>query len=206
MHCPFYDTDDCTKQFKYTRAFTNHVRLKHTKSEDDAEKIVESVMIEEVKKKILGGQKGKVVLAFYDLETTGLITSDAPYPRIAEIAVKFVETETLFTSLVNPEIPMPESAYKIHKLSDDLLEVAPKFELVSMELVATVKRLACPDDVVVFVAHNGEKFDKRVLRSEFKRCGLTIPTNWRLCDSLPIFKSMVPKWMLQITKSSYSLD
>lgn len=75
-------------------------------------------------------------LAFLDLETTGLdaVMGDA----ICEIGVYKIKGRRIldkFHSLVNPGKPVPEEAYRVHKISDQDLQYAPKFEKIAGKLV-----------------------------------------------------------------------
>lgn len=161
---------------------------------DRAEALTATAKAEEVRKTVFGSQSlGDIALALLDLETTGLIIRDAPLPRIADIAVKLIKVNTCYTSLVDPEMDMPRSAMEIHGITGEMTRTAPTFKTIALALVDLVSRFVCPQDNIIFLAHNGSKFDEPILRSEFSRCEVSIPDNWRFADSLCIFKSLLPR-------------
>ena len=43
---------------------------------------------------------------------------------------------------------------------------------------------------VVFIAHNGRRFDIPFIISEFERCSVEIPSNWLFLDTLPIARQL----------------
>lgn len=55
------------------------------------------------------------------------------------------------------------------------------------------------DTQIIFLAHNGNKFDEPVLRAEFERSGLQIPTNWIFADSY----YMALSWLSPISTPNY---
>lgn len=116
----------------------------------------------------------------FDLETTGLsYASDA----IAEIGAVRVEdgkiTET-FSSLVDPERPMPAEAYAVNHISDDMLKGQPRIYEVLPAFLSFVG-----NDVLV--AHNAP-FDCRFLSQACLRYRFKAPA--RYFDTLnlaPVF-------------------
>ena len=98
-----------------------------------------------------------------DFETTGL---DPASDRILEIGLVQVDggaAVKLENWLVNPGIPVPEEARKIHGISDEDLATAPSFEEIFPTMVAMLEgRLP--------IAYNAN-FDRRFLHAEFGRLG-----------------------------------
>ncbi len=88
---------------------------------------------------------------------------------------------------------MPADATKINHITDDLLSTAPPFPTIAGELINMINNIATPQDIVVFFAHNGEKYDKPILADEFNNNDIPIPSNWRFADTLPIFRTLFPK-------------
>lgn len=86
-------------------------------------------------------------LAVIDTETTG-VEDDA---RIVEIAVVHVELGALqgyprvaFRSVVNPGIPIPDKAARIHKITDEVAAEAPVWADIAAEVeAACAGRLPC---------------------------------------------------------------
>ncbi|MCA9582904.1 MAG: 3'-5' exonuclease [Myxococcales bacterium] len=109
--------------------------------------------------------------AVIDFETTGL---DPEKDRILEIGIVCFDGGRLskrHNFLVNPDMPVPEEAKKIHGIGDEELAQAPKFEELFPDIVGHLTgRLP--------VAYNAD-FDRRFLRAEFARI------SWELEDSPP---------------------
>ncbi|WP_194722913.1 3'-5' exonuclease family protein [Noviherbaspirillum malthae] len=101
-------------------------------------------------------------LAFVDLETTG---GTAGSDRITEVGIVEVDEQGVreWSSLVNPDMPIPEFIQSLTGISDAMVQHAPRFEDLADEIDA---RLADR----VFIAHNA-RFDYGFLRSEFRRIG-----------------------------------
>jgi len=102
-------------------------------------------------------------LAFVDLETTGAFsTSD----RITEVGIVEVSENGVceWSSLVNPEIPIPPFISQLTGISDDMVRNAPTFAQIAEEIY---ERL----NARLFIAHNA-RFDHGFLKSEFKRVGM----------------------------------
>src|SRR5690606_1629782 len=75
-----------------------------------------------------------------DCETTGL---DAANDRIIEIAVvifTFDEVKTVYETLIDPEIPIPEASTEIHNITDAMVKNKPKIEEVLPEVFKLVGR------------------------------------------------------------------
>jgi DNA polymerase III subunit epsilon len=103
-------------------------------------------------------------LVFVDLETTG---GNAAYDRITEVAVIRLEQGELveeWSSLVNPERPIPAYIEAFTGISNPMVADAPRFA----EIAAVVRQKL---QGAVFVAHNA-RFDYSFLRSEFLRADM----------------------------------
>jgi DNA polymerase-3 subunit epsilon len=100
-------------------------------------------------------------LAAIDFETTGLSPET---DRVLEIGIACydgAEQTALRNWLVNPGVPIPEEARKVHKISDQELQGAPHFEEVFEEVCAVLKgRLP--------VAYNAD-FDRGFFLAEHRR-------------------------------------
>jgi DNA polymerase-3 subunit epsilon len=98
-------------------------------------------------------------LVFVDLETTG---GSAAYDRITEVGIVRVTNGELieeWSSLVNPERPIPAYIEAFTGISNQMVAGAPRFA----EIAAVVRQKL---QGAVFVAHNA-RFDYSFLRSEF---------------------------------------
>lgn len=111
---------------------------------------------------------------FLDVETTGL----RPHfgDRICEIALlKWRENETLdaFSTLVNPERPIPPGACAVHGITDEMVREAPKFGEIAEEVIGFIG-----DSVIV--AHNAP-FDMSFLAFQLAELKLPQLQNPVLC-------------------------
>jgi len=103
-------------------------------------------------------------LVFVDLETTG---GAFGVDRITEIGVVEVGPAgvTQWSSLVNPQQPIPFFIQQLTGISDSMVRNAPTFETIAHDLLARLEGR-------LFIAHNA-RFDHGFLRGEFKRAGIT---------------------------------
>ncbi len=106
-------------------------------------------------------------LVFLDLETTGInIASD----RIVEIALLKIHpdgSEEERVVRINPEMPIPEGATRIHGITDEDVKDAPVFK----EVARTLARFLEGCDLAGF---NSNRFDIPLLAEEFLRCDVDI--------------------------------
>lgn len=112
----------------------------------------------------------------FDLETTGTLPG---VDRIVEVgAVRFVngEVEAVFSTLVDPQRPIPAGASAVNGITDDMVAGKPKIEELLEPLTAF-----CGDDMMV--AHNAA-FDFQFLTSEYKRLEMPAPRGAVLCSYL----------------------
>lgn len=104
-------------------------------------------------------------LAFFDLETTGI---DFAKDRIVEISVLVIDVDNnkkTYTKRVNPGIPIPIEASKVHGIYDEDVITCPSFK----EISAEVCELLNPCDLAGF---NSNRFDVPMLLEEFIRNGV----------------------------------
>ncbi len=98
-----------------------------------------------------------------DVETTGGSVNNS---KITELAIYKFDGEKIvdeYTTLVNPEIPIPEFIVRLTGISDKMVENAPKFFEIAKKIIEFTENC-------VFVAHN-VAFDYGMFRSEFKALG-----------------------------------
>ena len=122
-------------------------------------------------------------LAFVDLETTG---GDAARHRITEVAVVRVQNGELadeWSSLVNPECPIPAHIAAFTGISDDMVAAAPHFAEIAAEVLRKLQG-------AVFVAHNA-RFDFSFLRSEFRR--LDLPFCAKILCTVKLSRRLFPE-------------
>lgn len=103
-------------------------------------------------------------MVFVDLETTG---STATIDRITEIGIVEVNEEgevREWSSLVNPQTPIPAFIQGLTGITEAMVAGAPTFAEVADEVLSRLHGH-------LFVAHNA-RFDYGFLKNEFKRLGL----------------------------------
>ncbi len=126
-------------------------------------------------------------ICVFDLETTGVNTAT---DRIVEISIIRVEPsgeEQTKTWRVNPEMPIPEEASKIHGIYDDDIKDAPVFKEIAQEIYEMIKDA----DLAGF---NSNRFDVPLLAEELLRAEIDfdLKTN-NLIDIQNIFHKMEPR-------------
>jgi DNA polymerase-3 subunit epsilon len=126
-------------------------------------------------------------LVSFDLETTGL---DVKNDRIVELScIKLnpnLSRETL-TMRVNPGMPIPQAASRVHGITDADVARAPSFREIAVRLMAFMQDA----DLTGF---NIERFDLPLLRNEFARLGIEFPEGEiRIVDSHRIFIRQEPR-------------
>lgn len=119
----------------------------------------------------------------FDLETTGTVPG---VDRIVEIAaVRFVqgEVDSIFATLVDPKMSIPEGASRVNGISDNMVEGKPL-----IESLLTPFAEFCADDVLV--AHNAP-FDFQFLLAEVQKNESPAPTGLVL-DTCAISRKVFP--------------
>ncbi|WP_417515924.1 DNA polymerase III subunit epsilon [Minwuia sp.] len=121
-----------------------------------------------------------------DTETTGLDPREGD--RIVEVAclelVDRVWTGRSYQEYVNPERAMPDEAFRIHGISDEMLADKPRFHEIADSFLAFV-------DGAPVVAHNAA-FDMKFLNFELERCDRpTLPMD-QVVDTLAIARKRFP--------------
>jgi DNA polymerase-3 subunit epsilon len=103
--------------------------------------------------------------AVIDLETTG---GRASRDKITEIAIVLFDGRQVidtFSTLINPEVPIPYGITELTGITQEMVQDAPRFYEVAKQIVEMTEGY-------VFVAHN-VRFDYSFLREEFRRLGFT---------------------------------
>ncbi len=120
-------------------------------------------------------------LCVFDLEATGV---DTAQDRIVDICVLRAEPdgrETVFSSLVDPGVPIPPEATAIHKITDAMVRGQPTIK----DLAPRLLELFEGADISGF---NAVKYDVPLLTIELKRAGYDWPlAGKRFADSFTIF-------------------
>ena len=126
-------------------------------------------------------------LVCIDLEATGL---SVDRDRIVQMAAATVFPDgrvTTWSSIVNPEQPIPPETTAVHGVTDAVAASAPTFA----QLAPTITALLAGCDLAGF---NIDKFDRRLLAAEFRRAGVDDPTTGaRTVDAYTIFVRQEPR-------------
>lgn len=132
----------------------------------------------------------KIFDCFLDTETTGIALLDGH--RLIEIACIITHEQEIidqFHYYLNPQRPVSQGAYQVHKISDAFLKDKPLFESIADELIDIISghRL---------IIHNAP-FDISFINGELKRIGHVISDIESICydvvDSLTIARALYPK-------------
>jgi len=126
-------------------------------------------------------------LVFFDLETTGL---DPALDRIVQFAfIRFMPDHSVeeWSALVNPGLPIPPEASRVHHITDDMVAREPRFA----DFAARVRVFLQGADLAGF---NILRFDVPFLMAEMERNGHAMDVSrMQLVDSQVIFHKREPR-------------
>ena len=136
----------------------------------------------------------------FDLETTGCSQYRDRIVEIAAVRAELDGSLSRFSALVNPGIPVPSQATKVHGITDDMLKDAPKFHDVAYKFLDFAKGSK-------LVAHNA-RFDLSFLQESLFRSGLPL---WKdgSYDSIVLTRKAYPgltSYSLQFLRTHFALD
>lgn len=136
------------------------------------------------------------VFVFFDLETGGLgKTKDI---RICQIAAQAVDEHLRvlgeWNSFCNPLQTISPSAIKVHGFDNDFVQGYTDWGTVGVAFNAFLERMRHrnPKVPLTLCAHNGNRFDVRILIFHHNRHGIDFPNNVLYCDTIPVFKTIFP--------------
>lgn len=104
-----------------------------------------------------------ILFTIIDIETTGQSYRDGKITEIALFKHNGTEVIDSFSTLINPECPIPYFITKLTGIDDQMVLGAPKFYEVAKRIVEMTAG-------TTFVAHN-VSFDYKFVQEEFKRLG-----------------------------------
>jgi DNA polymerase-3 subunit epsilon len=126
-------------------------------------------------------------LVCVDLEATGLWPGKDRIVQIAAASIFPDGSVSPWSSLVNPEQPIPPLVTHIHGITDAMVVSAPTFA----QLAPTVTALLSNCDLT---GYNVERFDRRLLAAEFSRAGFDDPmVGARVIDAYTMFVRKEPR-------------
>ncbi|MBN1542131.1 3'-5' exonuclease [candidate division KSB1 bacterium] len=126
-------------------------------------------------------------LVFFDLETTGLNFQQDRIVQFAFIKVNPQRTQEKWTALVNPGMPIPPEATRIHGITDADVAAQPNMTHFAPQITAFLG--GC--DLAGF---NIARFDVPFLLAELRRCACSLDMEkTRLVDVQVIFHKKEPR-------------
>jgi DNA polymerase III epsilon subunit-like protein len=127
---------------------------------------------------------------YLDTETTSLLARhSAPYsldtePRIVSLSVVTASGEVVGSQRINPGVPIPPAATRVHGIRDEDVARSPTFAETWPRILARVGAEA------LVVAHNAP-YDRAVLACELLRAGLPLPP-WSWGCTLAAARRILP--------------
>lgn len=137
---------------------------------------------------------------YYDTETTGV---SAENDHIIEIAALDSASGKTFEALINPGVPIPAEASRVHGITDDMVKDAPPWKEVACDFIAFCEGKSA------LIAHNNDAFDKLFLESHFKRIEREIPEEWVFIDTLKWsrrYRPDLPRHALQFLREAFGFE
>lgn len=134
-------------------------------------------------------------IAFFDLESTGV---DTDKDRIVQIAVFLTDLnlniiQQPISSLVNPQMSIPEDSTKVHGITDEMVKDAPVFESIASGVFNMMNDCHLAGFNVIF--------DIKMLISELRRCNLTFSVKGRkILDSYKVIVKKEPRDQVSLYK------
>jgi DNA polymerase-3 subunit epsilon len=126
-------------------------------------------------------------LVSIDIESTGVNPHQDRIVEFSALTINPDGTESCWSARINPEMPIPTAAYKIHHISDDDVKDKPKFR----ECAGTIKQLLAHGDIA---GYGLSRYDVPLLEAEFKRAGVEFSRrNLRIVDAQLIFFKQEPR-------------
>ena len=134
-----------------------------------------------------GSQKTEYVRDYvvFDLETTGISCYKDKVVEISAVKVVDGQVTDEFSTLVNPECPIPFFASQVNGITDDMVEDAPLFKDALMDLFDFAGDM-------VLVGHNIHAFDLRFIYRDSEDFYGKIPDN-DYVDTLKISRICLPE-------------
>lgn len=140
---------------------------------------------------MLGNRRGKQLKDYtpnyivFDLETTGTSPNNDSIIEISAVKVVDRQVVDTFSSLVNPERPIPYYATAVNGITDEMVEDEPTLDVVLPEFVKFIG-----DEVLV--GHNIHCFDmKFIWKAAEEIFGETITNDY--IDTLPMARKRLPQ-------------
>ncbi|MBM4344730.1 MAG: 3'-5' exonuclease [Deltaproteobacteria bacterium] len=122
-------------------------------------------------------------LVFFDLETTGLDTDKDRIVELCTVTLLPDGSRSVWTQRVHPGIPIPADATAVHGIADADVADCPRFAELAEGLHTRLQ--GCD-----LAGYNIERFDLKLLKQEFSRCGKPFPVaGTRIVDVYGVYAS-----------------
>lgn len=126
-------------------------------------------------------------VVFFDLETTGVAPDRDRIVDLAFLRRAPDGQEEVFSSLVDPGMPIPPEATAVHHITDEMVRGQPTFAALAPKLLDFIGDADLAGFGIL-------RFDVPMLTAEFQRAGITFTTASRsLVDALTVFHRMEPR-------------
>ncbi len=126
-------------------------------------------------------------LVFFDLETTGLDLQQDRIVQFAFLRINPDRTQEEWSELVNPGMPIPAEASRVHHITDDMVADKPPFEIFAPKIQAFLTHC----DLSGF---NIARFDVPFLQAELLRYNAALDLeSTKLIDAQVIFHRNEPR-------------
>ncbi|MCQ2516641.1 MAG: topoisomerase DNA-binding C4 zinc finger domain-containing protein [Saccharofermentans sp.] len=120
----------------------------------------------------------------FDLETTGLSTEIEDVIEVSAIKVVNGEIVDEFSTLVNPQRPIPKVASEVNNITDSMVKDAMPFDVVLKDFIGFIGNMT-------LVGHNIERFDLQfIYRDCMRYFGKTLGNDY--VDTLKLARSYRP--------------
>lgn len=141
-------------------------------------------------------------LIVLDVETTGLYHDSHRIVEISLITYENSQMVDVYTSLVDPELPIPEEATNIHGITDQMVQNKPKI----YEIIDEIQRRIAGNIVVGY----NVRFDIGFIETALRRSDI-IPGPWKAIDVLSVAriateKISLPDRKLSTMKAYFTID
>lgn len=108
----------------------------------------------------------EATILVFDTETTGIDTAKDRIVELGAVEVRGGQRGTTMRSLLNPGIPIPEEASKVHGIRDEDVARAPSFAAIGPRFITRVEA------VDVLCGFNAVRFDAPLVNAEMERHGV----------------------------------
>ncbi len=121
----------------------------------------------------------------FDLETTGVSTRRDQIIEISALKIIDHKVEEEFSTLVDPERPIPAGATMVNHITDEMVCGMPSIEMVLPRFLEFVGDY-------ILLGQNIARFDMQFIYRDSKKVGETCPRN-DFIDTLPLARMTLPE-------------